>query len=164
VVLQVGDDVLEHLAASSLLHPRELGRRVGGAFAVDDFGEQPLAEHGPLVEDALLPEVGLVGAHLVPRHHGHLRTRASYFRTLDRRTERGTYLVSGGAALDAGTRPHQDERVQKVALDARRREVGVVRLQEHHAHDVVAYVPLSLQLLGKHGKYFCLPCCEISKS
>jgi len=36
--------------------------------------------------------------------------------------------------------------VQEVALDAGRREVGVVRLQEHDANDVVAYVPLSLQL------------------
>lgn len=157
MVLQVGHDVLEHLAPGALLHAREFGRRVGGALAVDDFGEQPLAEHGAFVENALLPEVGLVGAHLVPRHHGHLRTRASRTfiythcmrdRSVGARTDMGVaYLVSGGSALDAGTRPHQDESVQEVALDARRREVGVVGLQEHHAHDVVAYVPLSLQLV-----------------
>lgn len=41
----------------------------------------------------------------------------------------------------------QNKRVEKVALDARRREARVVRLEEDHADDVVADVPLPLQLL-----------------
>lgn len=35
-----------------------------------------------------------------------------------------------------------------MALDARRTEGGVVCLEEHHAHDVVADVALPLQFLG----------------
>lgn len=41
-----------------------------------------LPEHGTLLEDGLLPEVGLVGAHLVAGHHGH--------------------FISGGFVLDPG--------------------------------------------------------------
>lgn len=43
---------------------------------------------------------------------------------------------------------YQNEGVQEMAFDARRTEGGVVRLEEHYAHDVVADVALSLQLLG----------------
>lgn len=115
-----------HLGPGPLLHPGELGRRVRGPLAVDDLGEQPLPEHGALVEDALLPQVGLVGAHLVPGDDGH--------------------LVARRLALDLGRGPHQDEGVQEVGLDAGGRERRVVRLEEHHADDVVADVPLALEL------------------
>jgi hypothetical protein len=55
VVLQVGDDVLEHLRPRPFLHPGELGRRVTGPFPVDDLGEEPLPKHRSLVENTLLP-------------------------------------------------------------------------------------------------------------
>jgi hypothetical protein len=42
--------------------------------------------------------------------------------------------------------------VQEVALDAGGREAGVVCFQEHHAHNVVADVTLTLQL-QHYSKY-----------
>ena len=92
----------------------------------DDDNSEP--EHGSLGEDGLLPEVGLVGPHLVPGHH--------------------TDLVARGVELDLGAAPHDDEGVEEVGLDAAGGEAGVVGLQEDHADDVVADVTLPLQLLG----------------
>ena len=77
VVLHVGHNILQHLTAGPLLHTGELRRRVAGALAVHDLGADPLPEHGALLEGRLLPEVGLVGAHLVPGDHRHLRRTAS---------------------------------------------------------------------------------------
>ncbi len=41
MVLQVGHEVLQHLAASALLHPGELGGCVGGALAVHNLKGEP---------------------------------------------------------------------------------------------------------------------------
>ena len=128
VVLEVGHQVLQHLTPSPLLHPGELGRGVAGSLAVDDLGEEPVPEHRTLREDGLLPEVGLVGAHLVPGHHAD--------------------LVPGRVELDLGRAADHYEGVEEVGLDAAGGEPGVVRLQEDNTHDVVPHVSLSLQLLG----------------
>ena len=65
------------------------------------------------------------------------------------------YLVSGGLELDLGAAANDDEGVEEVALDARRRKVGVVGLQEDHAHDVVADVSLPLELKCKNIIWVC---------
>ena len=56
----------------------------------------------------------------------------------------GSDLVSSGLLLPFWRHLDEDERVQKVRLDARRRKVCAVRLEKNDAHDIVAYVPLSL--------------------
>ena len=102
VVLEVGHQVLQHLTPGPLLHPGELGRGVAGSLTVDDLGEEPVSEHWALREDRLLPEVRLVGAHLVPGHHAD--------------------LVPGRDELDLGGAADHYEGVQEVGLDAARRE------------------------------------------
>ena len=57
-----------------------------------------------------------------------------------------THLVLGGSAGGARAGAYHDEGVQKVGLDTRRRETGVVRLEKYHTYDVVANVALTLQL------------------
>lgn len=69
VVGKVGNNVLKHLRARTLLHAREFGRRVAGALTIHYLGEHPLAEHGTLFKHRLLPQVGLVRTHLVPGHY-----------------------------------------------------------------------------------------------
>ena len=56
------------------------------------------------------------------------------------------YVIAGGLLLGLGRHLHQDESVQKVRLDARRRKVGAVGLEENHADDIVAHVTLPLKL------------------
>ena len=72
VVLEVCDQILQHLAPRPLLHPGEVWRGVGGPLGVDHLGEEPLPEHGALAERGLLPQVRLVRADLVPCHHRYL--------------------------------------------------------------------------------------------
>lgn len=73
VVCKVGNNILKHLRARTLLHSREFGRRVAGALTIHYLGEHPLAEHGTLFKHRLLPQVGLVCTHLVPGHYWHLQ-------------------------------------------------------------------------------------------
>ena len=60
------------------------------------------------------------------------------------------YLVACGFPARFGRHLDQNEGMQEVRLDARRREAGRVRLEENDAHNVVADVPLSLQLSHHH--------------
>ena len=60
-----------------------------------------------------------------------------------------SYLISGGFEFDFWAAPHDNERVKEMALDAGGGEGGVVRLQEHDAHDVIANVTLPLELKGE---------------
>lgn len=62
-----------------------------------------------------------------------------------------SHLISRWLPLDARTGAHQDKCVQKVRLDASRREGGVVRLKEHDAHNVITDVSLTLQLQQHSG-------------
>ena len=48
VVLEVSNEVLEHLAPGPLLHPRKLRGGVAGSLAVDDFGQDPITKHRTL--------------------------------------------------------------------------------------------------------------------
>ena len=98
VVLKVGHEVLQHLTARPLLHPRELWSGVAGALSIDDLGKDPVSEHGTFGEDRLLPEVGLVGPHLVPGDH--------------------TDLIPGRVELYLGGAAHHYEGVEEVRLDA----------------------------------------------
>lgn len=59
------------------------------------------------------------------------------------------YLVSCGFPLDSGTSANQNERVQKVGFDTRRRERCIVCFQEHNTYDVISDVPLPLKLPTK---------------
>ena len=53
VVLQVRHQVLQHLAAGPLLHPRKLRGGVRCSLPVDDLGQQPVSEHGALPHTTL---------------------------------------------------------------------------------------------------------------
>lgn len=72
MILQIGNNVLQHLRSCSFLHTSELGGGIAGSFSVDDFGEQPFPKHGSFVENALFPKVRLVGSYFVPGYHWNL--------------------------------------------------------------------------------------------
>ena len=127
VVLQVRHQVLQHLRPRPLLHPSKLWSRVAASLPVDDLGENPVSKHRTFREDGLLPEVGFVGAHLVPGDHAR--------------------LVPRRAELDLRAAPDDNEGVEEVRLDATWGEPSVVRLKEDHADDVVTNMALPLQLL-----------------
>ena len=127
VVLQVRHQVLQHLRPRPLLHPSKLWSRVAASLPVDDLGENPVSKHRTFREDGLLPEVGFVGAHLVPGDHAR--------------------LVPRRAELDLRAAPDDNEGVEEVRFDATWREASVVGFKENHTNDIVSNVSLPLQLL-----------------
>ena len=110
------------------MHPRKLGSRVTGSFAIDDLGKDPVPEHWTLGEDGLFPQVGFVSSHLVPGDDAD--------------------LVPRRVKLDLGGTSDHNEGVEEVGLDTAGGEPGVVSLEEDNTDNVVANMSLPLEFLG----------------